>query len=159
MPETKFFVDAMLGTLAKKLRLLDFDTSYSSNIDDDDLISRAEKESRIIVSKDDLLIQIALKKGISAVLVTKKDDLEQILEIHEKFPLGKLTISPSTTRCPICNGSLLAEEKEPLRKVVPARIFDSFDNFWRCERCHKVYWQGSHIDNLQKFVSELNERI
>jgi len=31
----KFTVDAMLGKLAKKLRLLGFDTYYSSSITDD----------------------------------------------------------------------------------------------------------------------------
>ncbi len=39
-----FLVDAMLGKLAKKLRLLGYDTIYSSNKDDDELIQIAKTE-------------------------------------------------------------------------------------------------------------------
>ncbi len=50
-----FWVDAMLGNIAKKLRLLGYDSEYSSNINDDELILNAKKENRIIITKDELL--------------------------------------------------------------------------------------------------------
>ena len=52
----RFFVDAMLGNIAKKLRLLGYDTKYSSDINDNDLIESAKNEQRIIISKDNELM-------------------------------------------------------------------------------------------------------
>ncbi len=54
LPDNKkdpsFFVDAMLGNIAKKLRLMGFDSRYKPDIDDDDLINAAQKDQRIIIS-------------------------------------------------------------------------------------------------------------
>ena len=44
-----FLVDAMLGNMAKKLRVLGFDSEYFSNIDDSKLIEKAKNENRIII--------------------------------------------------------------------------------------------------------------
>ncbi len=53
----KFFVDAMLGNVAKKLRLMGFDVEYLADVKDDHLINKAKNEERIIISKDKELIQ------------------------------------------------------------------------------------------------------
>jgi len=42
-----FLVDAMLGNIAKKLRLLGYDSYYSSNVSDDKVIFKAKKEGRV----------------------------------------------------------------------------------------------------------------
>ncbi len=157
--ETLFFVDAMLGNLARKLRLLGYDTRYSSDIPDDKLISEADKESRIIVSKDTMLVKIAEKKGIPCVLVTKDNEIDQLLEINEKVRLNPPAIGGDTTRCPACNGKLTKVTKSSVKDTVPQRILDTIEDFWRCRNCNKVYWEGTHIDNLQNFVSELNEKL
>ena len=52
-----FFVDAMLGNIAKKLRLIGYDSKYFSDIDDEKLIDIARNENRIIISKDEELIK------------------------------------------------------------------------------------------------------
>jgi len=55
--ELTFFVDAMLGNIARKLRLLGYDSQYFSDIDDEKLIDSAKNEKRIIISKDEKLIK------------------------------------------------------------------------------------------------------
>jgi len=47
-----FFVDAMLGNIAKKLRLFGYDAEYSSNTTDKDLILKVKEENRILITKD-----------------------------------------------------------------------------------------------------------
>ena len=47
-----FIVDAMLGNIAKKLRLLGFDAEYFSDIDDSQLVEKAKIENRILISRD-----------------------------------------------------------------------------------------------------------
>ena len=44
-------------------------------------------------------------------------------------------------------------------KAEENRLTSNFTEFWECEECKKIYWEGTHIKNLQKFVSELNEKL
>ena len=66
---SKFYVDAMLGNIARKLRLMGYDTAYSSDIDDIDLIKKAKKENRIIISKDIQLISLAKKQSTDSIKI------------------------------------------------------------------------------------------
>jgi len=56
---SNFIVDAMLGNLAKKLRILGYDSKYFSSIEDDKLIVIAKNEKRIILTKDERLTKVA----------------------------------------------------------------------------------------------------
>ena len=47
-----FIVDAMLGNLAKKLRLFGYDSEYFSSIEDEKLIKIAASQKRILTSKN-----------------------------------------------------------------------------------------------------------
>ena len=71
-----FFVDAMLGNIAKKLRLLGFDSEYFSDIDDSELLERSQNENRIIISKDQNLIKRAEKMNISSIYISKENEIE-----------------------------------------------------------------------------------
>ena len=54
----------MLGNLAKKLRVLGYDSKYFSSIEDDKLIAIAKNEKRIILTKDAQLTKIAEKQNV-----------------------------------------------------------------------------------------------
>ena len=88
--EPIFFVDAMLGNIARKLRLLGYDSQYFSDIDDEKLIDSARKEKRIIISKDEELIKKAHKFGIRSVYITKKEKIEQFFEIFNTVDLKRI---------------------------------------------------------------------
>jgi uncharacterized protein with PIN domain len=30
-----------------------------------------------------------------------------------------------------------------------------FDDFWRCNACGRIYWQGSHYDRLRRLVEQV----
>ena len=79
----------MLGNLAKKLRILGYDSKYFSSIEDDKIILIAKNEKRIILTKDEQLTKIAEKQNVSFVLIRGNDELEQILQINEKFKLDR----------------------------------------------------------------------
>ncbi|HXV65608.1 MAG TPA: Mut7-C RNAse domain-containing protein [Nitrosopumilaceae archaeon] len=154
-----FIVDAMLGKLAKKLRLLGYDSFYSSNIEDDNLLQIAKNENRIIISKDEQLIKKAKKFQIENIQITKNEEIEQLIQINEKIDLGKCIIQSNNTRCPVCNGVLIPTEKNTILEHVPLGVFKNMNNFWVCNKCKKIYWEGTHIKNLQKFNAELNARL
>ncbi|MFB5630850.1 MAG: DUF5615 family PIN-like protein [Nitrosopumilaceae archaeon] len=154
-----FIVDAMLGKLAKKLRLLGYDSLYSSSMKDDEIIQFAKNEQRILITKDMPLVHKAKKKQILTIQITSDDEIEQFLLINDKTNLGKCKVSGSTSRCPVCNGELQYTEKNEVSEKIPKGVFENMNDFWTCKVCKKIYWEGTHIKNLQKFTSKLNERL
>jgi len=154
-----FIVDAMLGKLAKKLRLLGYDSLYSSNMEDDKIIQLAKNENRILLTKDVPLCHKAKKQQILAVQITSDDEIEQFLEINENTSFGKCTVGGGSSRCPVCNGELQHIEKNDVFEKVPTGVFENMKNFWKCTKCEKIYWEGTHIKNLQQFTMKLNERL
>jgi uncharacterized protein with PIN domain len=157
--EIRFFVDAMLGNIAKKLRVLGYDSKYFSDIDDEQLINEARKENRIIISKDGKLVKKAQKLEMKPVFITKNDEIDQFLEITSQTKLSISQINGDSARCVKCNSITELVEKTTVKEKVPVKVYETNDYFWKCKNCSKVYWEGTHIKNLQKFVSEVNERL
>ena len=154
-----FIVDAMLGKLAKKLRLLGYDSLYSSSMEDDELLRIAKNENRILITKDVSLTQKAEKQQIRTIQIAKNDEIEQFLQINKMANLGKCTVAGSNSRCPVCNGELQSVEKKNVSEKVPTGVYENMNDFWACKKCGKIYWEGTHIKNLQKFTAELNDRL
>ncbi|MEK6821855.1 MAG: Mut7-C RNAse domain-containing protein [Thermoproteota archaeon] len=154
-----FFVDAMLGNIARKLRLLGYDSQYFSDIDDEKLIDSARKEKRIIISKDEELIKKAQKLAMRSIYITKEEEIEQFLEIIRSVNLKRIQINGDTTRCPKCNSVTESVDKDIIKEKIPQGVLKSNDKFWRCKCCNQVYWEGTHIKNLQEFVGKVNERL
>jgi len=153
-----FLVDAMLGNIARKLRLMGFDCMYDSQINDDELIKQANKDNRIIISRDCDLIRKSLKIGMRSILLENKDELDQLLEIIKKLKLKKVEISGDNARCPKCNFKTETIKKESVHSKIPKKVLENNEKFWICRNCNKIFWEGSHMINLQKLTSELNEK-
>ena len=154
-----FFVDAMLGNLATKLRLMGYDTAYSSDIEDEELINRAKQENRVIISKDEELSNSAKNQKLDVILITKDNEIDQFIEINNKMEFGEFEISAKNSRCPVCNGRLNSVDPKSVSEKIPKGVLENTQDFWMCDDCSKIYWEGTHIINLQKFVGELNERL
>ena len=154
-----FIVDAMLGNLARKLRLLGYDSKYDSSIEDSDLIKMAEKQRRIIVTKDENLSKNAEKIGVMSVLIRGNDEIEQIVQIAVKIGLSNFVIDTNSSKCVNCNGKLGAIDKIRIMNKVPSGIYERQEKFWICNDCKKIYWEGTHFEKLQEFVQKLNQRL
>ena len=150
----QFLVDAMLGNVARKLRLLGYDSEYTE-IDDSKLIEQAKNEKRIIISKDRELINRAIKHEIKSVYVTQENEIEQFLEILENIPLELHKISGDTARCTKCNSVISEIPKLEIADKVPAKVLEYHDKFWRCNNCSQIYWDGTHIKKLQEFIDKI----
>jgi len=154
-----FFVDAMLGNMAKKLRLSGFDSQYFADIDDDKLIDSAKKENRIVVSSDEELIKKTKKLGLKSIYVTKKEEIEQFFEIISSINLKRIQINGTVARCPKCNSLTELVDKNTVKEKIAQLVIKLNDKFWRCKSCNQIYWEGTHIKNLQSFVGKINERL
>jgi uncharacterized protein with PIN domain len=151
--EPAFIVDTMLGRIARWLRILGYDTLYYRRIEDWRIIRIAEKENRIIVTRDRGLHRRALKRGLKSILL-EDDDMASRLATIAYFTGIRLYIDLDRTRCPICNTPLRKAEKSEVRGKVPDKIYELHDDFWICPKCGKVYWIGSHWRMMEKILEE-----
>ena len=154
-----FVVDAMLGNLAKKLRILGYDSKYFSSIEDDKLILIAKNEKRIILTKDEQLTKNAEKQNIGFVLIRGSDESEQIMQINAKIKLDRFVVDTNNSRCIVCNGSLQPVEKYRIIGKIPEGILEREKKFWMCDFCKKIYWEGTHFEKLQEFATKLNDMM
>ena len=150
----------MLGNLARKLRILGYDSKYESSIEDSELIKFAENQRRVIVTKDENLCKSAEKiDGITTVLIRGNDEIEQIIQIAKKIGLSNFVLDTNSSRCVNCNGKIEAIEKIRIMEKVPLRIYERQEKFWSCKGCKKIYWEGTHLVKIQEFVEKLNQRL
>ena len=154
-----FVVDAMLGNLAKKLRILGYDSKYFSSIEDDKLILIAKNEKRIILTKDEQLTRNAEKQNIVFVLIRGSDESDQIMQINTKIKLDRFVVDTNNSRCIVCNGNLQPVEKYRIIGKIPEGILEREKNFWMCDSCKKIYWEGTHFEKLKEFATKLNDMI
>ena len=147
----KFIVDSMLGKLAKRLRLMGYDTCYDTKADDHDILKISNDEDRFIVTRD---TQMAKIRGAKIFLIRSTDLNEQLKELS-KFAKIKLDSKQSFSRCPECNTPVKEVSKEEVKKIVPEFVYKTLDKFSYCAKCKKAYWQGSHYEKLVKELKNI----
>ncbi|MCE8422913.1 MAG: hypothetical protein J5U17_04720 [Candidatus Methanoperedens sp.] len=155
----KFILDRMLGRLTRWMRLLGYDILYIKKQDDDDrtFLALAEKEGGILISRDKILINKAIKGGLRAYLVGSSDIIGQLREMKKEFDIR---LEPEMDRCCLCNSmirKILPDEMAIVRRtdyVYPSRL-NSTTDFWLCENCQQVYWQGKHWENIKEMAEKV----
>jgi hypothetical protein len=131
--EPTFFVDAMLGNIAKKLRLMGYDSMYFSDINDDELIQLAKKDKRIIISRDEDLVRKSIKNGIKSILTKNSTEIEQFRDIIKKSNLKIIEINGDRARCPNCNSKTQSIDKKNILQKIPIKVLEYNDRFWECK--------------------------
>jgi uncharacterized protein len=148
-PEPRRFVlDVHLGTLARRLRLLGFDSWYRTHAEDAELADVAVAEGRILLTRD---LQLLMRRVVVHGYCPRSDDPEeQVLEVVRRYDLAERRAP--LTRCVNCNGRLQEVGVAAVADEVPPRVRDAFDRFARCTGCHQVYWPGSHLEAVDGFL-------
>ena len=147
----KFILDVHLGKLAKYLRLLGFDTIYKSNMDDASIVNQSKTEHRIILTRD---IGILKHNKVQHGYYVRSDDPKsQIKEIIQRFDL-KNSITPFS-RCLECNGILKKISKTEIIERLDPATRKYYKTFFICNKCDKIYWKGSHYQQMTEFLREI----
>lgn len=156
--EPRFIVDNMLGSLARWLRILGYDTVYDRDADDWQIIRRAELERRIIITKDRTLHNKALKQGVKSILLWEDEIAAKLA--HLALITGiRLGVDFEKTRCPEDNTPLVKVEKERIKDLVPPGVYGLHQDFWMCPRCKKVYWVGKHWRKIEEILAKARENL
>ena len=153
--EPRFVVDAMLGRLARWLRLLGHDVLYDPQWDDRAIVRIAAREDRIVLTRDHgLLARKIVRRGL---LVSSDHVSEQLRQVLLALALhvdhGRIF-----TRCTACNTLVVAVEKATVEGRVPPYVFRSHARFVRCPGCGRIYWGGTHqglaLRRLEQMLAE-----
>lgn len=144
----RFVADHMLGSLARWLRMMGYDTVYDKSLDDPAITKLAREEGRFILTRDR---ELAKEAG---ALFVEADDLDaQLKAVAEKYGLKH---NDGLIRCSACNGALVDLPKEQAKGSVPEGAFEGNDRFWKCSKCGKVYWKGTHWRGIMERFNRLS---
>ena len=153
--EVRFAADGMLQSLATWLRLLGYDCLASPNQSGRRLLEQAVLEDRVFLTRNahltDNLPQALLERGRIAHIVGEHlpDQLRQVVRTFS-LETGPYAFS----RCVECNGLLRRAERSDAIGHVPGDVAERETEFWRCERCGKMFWRGSHVKNSLRSLQQ-----
>jgi uncharacterized protein len=148
----KFIVDAMLGKLVKELRMLGYDTLYYRGKDLHELIQLASQQERVILTRNTRLNPETTENPIIRVI-----EDNPVMQLKELLRQGVIAMNEETSfsRCLLCNAFLDNISREEAEGKVPDFVFHQQKAFFRCPRCQKIYWPGTHQQRMKKRVKEL----
>ncbi len=148
-PRPRFLADAMLGRLARWLRILGYDTQYVKDVPDSEVIRLARAEGRVILTRDR---ELCRRRGVRAIWIASTAVGEQVREV-----VNALGLSAGTRfrRCVVCNAELEEIPREEARRLVPTYVFRTQKKFGRCPSCGRVYWRGTHWRRMAEQLQEL----
>jgi uncharacterized protein len=144
----RFLADAMLGGLAKWLRVMGCDTHYQSRCRADRLKELAG--DRVLLSRN----RKTTAHHPGAVLIHSERISEQILQMKTSG-----LIPPSQeewfTRCLICNVLLETAHGPESRADVPEYVlFEKPGAIRRCPSCGRSFWPGTHRERMMMQLRE-----
>jgi uncharacterized protein len=147
----RFAADRMVGRLARMLRLLGYDTLYLPKLDPAGLAEAARREDRVILTRGETRQRFPAASKIFCV--ESEYPPEQLREVVEKFSLDPR--SGLWTRCTVCNCEIASVPKETVQDKVKPKVFELYDQFFRCAGCGRIYWHGSHVERILKNLSHV----
>jgi uncharacterized protein with PIN domain len=143
----------MLGRLARWLRMLGLDTLFLPETSDQSLLERAVSERRILLTRDRALAKRVPKGNI--LLVRSEKYLEQLKQVMQEVR-PRLSPGDFFSLCTDCNERVRRLASRQAAKILPARTLAENDLFWKCPKCGKVLWQGSHSRNALQTLRQIN---
>lgn len=152
----KFIVDNNAGKLVGWLRALGYDTLFINPIEDGELVRIAQRDRRVILSRDrGLLLRRPIARGsLRAVHVRGDDWRVQLAQVVRELDLGT---EPQDTRCMACNGILVPRSPAEARGHVPQYVAQTQSSFLSCPDCGRYYWQGTHWGKITRILSGVLE--
>ena len=151
----RFIADSMLGSLARRLRMLGIDTAFLRDASDGELRFVVRSQERILLSRDCRLVKAL---GDRAWLVTGSDVREEFTSIASKLA-EKGCGSAAMSRCLECNGRLAPVDPSSAGAKVPPHVLDQGLDLVSCPECGKAYWKGTHRERMDAEVRWMEEEL
>jgi uncharacterized protein with PIN domain len=152
LDRVRFVADVHLGKLARYLRLIGLDTAYRADADDAALAELADREGRILLTRDQGLLK--RRRVAHGYFIRDTHPHRQLVEVLRRF--GPLDLQPFS-RCLRCNDVLREVPKSAVDSALLPRTRAHYDRFEACSGCGRIYWRGSHWKRLKHAVDAARE--
>jgi len=135
----------MLGPLVRYLRFLGYDTLAATELgpggprEDTELLRLAADEGRVLLTRDR---ELARRGG---TLVPDGGVLDQVAALARS---GMIEPTLRFTRCSVCNCPLRPASAGEVEAAPYAPPDPGETEFLWCEPCGRLYWLGSHANDL-----------
>jgi uncharacterized protein with PIN domain len=146
MDQPRFLADAMLGRLARWLRVLGVDAAYDATAPDAALVRRAAAEDRVFLTRDRHLLREL--RPARAIAIESDAPLEQLGQVIASVPLEPPR--ELFARCLLCNVPLEELPESERHGRVPPASRGLPGPVRRCPNCERVYWPGSHVRRMRR---------
>jgi uncharacterized protein len=157
-PEPQFIADRMLGTLSRYLRFMGYDTVSANGLEEGNLkedtllLNLAERDNRILLTRD---TELATRGKEHAILIKSDNVMEQVQQLIDRGLIERRLLM---SRCSLCNTVLREATPEEIAGADYAPRDKQGLSFCWCERCSKLYWNGSHGKHIsERIKSELKK--
>ncbi len=132
------------------LRLLGYDTLYSPDTTTAQL-GEIARGGRVVLTRG--VIEKRFPEVANVFRVGSEYAPEQLREVAEQFRLD--TRAGLWTRCTLCNATIELVNKAEVQHAVAPKVFQIYDEFFRCSGCRHVYWRGSHVERILSNLGRL----
>jgi uncharacterized protein with PIN domain len=147
LEEVRFVADVHLGKLARRLRLAGFDTAYDDAADDATLAELADRQGRILLTRD---VGLLMRRSVThGYFIRETHPQRQLVEVLRRF--GTRDLRPFS-RCLRCNDLLREVPKSAVAAALLPKTREHYHHFEMCGGCSRVYWKGSHWMRLKHAI-------
>jgi len=147
----RFAADRTLGTLAKWLRILGFDTICELEISSK-LFFDSLEGTRILLTRTK---KIQEKFNTHRTVFIKSNFLdEQLKQVVNEIGINQAEIRPFS-KCIQCNLPIVEISKDDAYGLVPDYIWETQEIFNKCSQCERIYWRGSHAERSMERINQL----
>jgi uncharacterized protein with PIN domain len=145
----RFVVDSMLGTLARYLRVMGYDTAYQSSYTDKQL-NELMRQGRVLLTRN----HKRAEKHNNAILVDCDLVRDQLKVLNKAVALTQDRES-WFSRCTLCNSPLRKVKEEEAKANVPDFVFLKYkERIFFCPSCERFYWPGTHRERTLERLKE-----
>jgi uncharacterized protein with PIN domain len=137
----------MCGGLVRWLRAYGYDTTYTTGIEDRQLIEHALREGRVLISSDGPMFERKILRDGTLPAFRLPRGLKLLDQFREVVRVYRLP--PLDARCTVCNGELEPVGRDAVADRVPAKSLIWATEFFLCRTCGKAYWNGSHWRRIE----------
>ncbi len=143
-PLPRFLADRMVGTLAKWLRILGYDTVYMPEVSPTSVKREAHRQGRILLTRRTCFLN---QRDTPPFVFIRADRFrEQLKQVCTEL---QLTVPSSLLRrCSACNRELETIDRSHVQARVPAYVWQTQTTFSYCRKCQRVYWNATHRERI-----------
>lgn len=150
----RFLCDQHLGKLARLLRFMGFDAADAAAPSEPAVARQAAREDRVLLSRGRAVLKRReIARGM-LVLPDRADD--QAVAVLRRFILAD-RVAPYS-RCARCNGRVAPVARDEVAARIPPRTAAWLDEYYHCEACGQLYWEGTHVERLRERIAAIVAR-